>query len=1311
MASSGSFQNSFTASGLVGAPPSNGNHRQGSQGRITPPQGVPHQGQHQGHPQDLNRYPQGPQGVHAPPQGLPQDPTLGPPQGPHPHQAGFPRPPIPQEAQPLLQQQQQQHQQQQGYQQQSQQQAQEYSQFNEGQFQQGSTGPPPQRAHPQSDFTGRLSQAQPPLPPPPVKDQPPQLAIPTSRQQMISEEHPVMQSQPPQDSSAQASLSQALGQTAGDRLPAGDGSTPHSQGDEERVSHSQSPLTVSPPIGHSGQSTYPSPSSSQHPFPKRTDSLLSRTRGQNPAMNSPVTAQTPGRADSLTFAHQHLPPLQQPSIRSNSLVSSTYPSGYAGRSNSITSSVMNSPTHPARSDSLNFAHNGHPPQQNPGWVGGPQGASTNQGPPQYQNGPPPTMRAVGTEDPNTMSRSFSDRVPSHPDSYDHAGVARSQSYHVGAHTPNPNEAHQQQRFMYNRPRGPPEPIQENPQSPGRPDDDLYAPPARLRQQPPPTQYDQRDKGAQQRPQQPFDDIGGRPYAAGLGPAPQPGTQGYPPQGPQGPSTLKPGPEPQQSTDQSRLPGDPNQGPNPTPPQGYQGRVPYQEHGPTPQGQYQPGFQPRAAGYQTAQPPQQQQPPPQGQFRQVSPSAMGAPGSLLRQHGQPQAQPEPEPGLKRNSTGLVKTLSNVSGKRQSTDAGSFDFQGRNSQGQYEPSTSSSQGKRRSNLFGSLSAKVEKAGRESPSEKQDPKPVEKAQRRGTSFLKLKSKESKDKRSSGDGTGKPTHKKGFSIVSSRMGGAGPDLLTHLKDVFGRTGSMLGKLSKSPGPSPKQQQQRQRPPLQQQQSAPQRFPQQQGPPPPQHRQSQPVGPRPGVGPQGQSPYPSANAYYNPQQPPPRQQRPQPPQGPPEQLDGPREQLAHPRGLVGQASPPQIIKTLEPVSQPPLDQQQPLPKPNSQEPRYDPVPIPTGYGRLQGEFYSPRNSGQSGLAHQQPRPPQSQFPPSQSLEPSQGSPVTLGQQSYSQEHSDRGGDMHRNSQGREHRLSVDYRHSPDLSHRGSGNHGTPPPPSLSPQLSRQGTQASHTRSASPQISNVDAHSVRNAHMSSVSENPTGAASVSSAQDPPPSSEGDRLTTGYVSPPHISPQSSMRGSNRYASPPPSQASHTPPPQLAYPVASPLGLQQAMNEMEYEITRRSPATQPMAPPPVPSKQPATPPPASSSPAISQAVKPSSPAPPISSSISVGNPRSPSLPPTAAPTDMGKATGTFYAEDSTSSSSKAGTPTRAVFPEQPARNKIPEVDFSQEKIAIQDGVEVEPSARGDSDDVPVMSATAYPGQEWDPGYYGW
>jgi len=86
-------------------------------------------------------------------------------------------------------------------------------------------------------------------------------------------------------------------------------------------------------------------------------------------------------------------------------------------------------------------------------------------------------------------------------------------------------------------------------------------------------------------------------------------------------------------------------------------------------------------------------------------------------------------------------------------------------------------------------------------------------------------------------------------------------------------------------------------------------------------------------------------------------------------------------------------------------------------------------------------------------------------------------------------------------------------------------------------------------------------------------------------------------------------------------------------------------------------------------------------------------------------------MGKAAGTFYAEDSTSSSSKAGTPTRAVFPEQLVRNKIPEVDFSQEKIAIQDGVEVEPSARGDSDDVPVMSATAYPGQEWDPGYYGW
>jgi len=87
-------------------------------------------------------------------------------------------------------------------------------------------------------------------------------------------------------------------------------------------------------------------------------------------------------------------------------------------------------------------------------------------------------------------------------------------------------------------------------------------------------------------------------------------------------------------------------------------------------------------------------------------------------------------------------------------------------------------------------------------------------------------------------------------------------------------------------------------------------------------------------------------------------------------------------------------------------------------------------------------------------------------------------------------------------------------------------------------------------------------------------------------------------------------------------------------------------------------------------------------------------------------------MGKATGTFYAEGSTPSSSKAGTPTRAVFPEQPVRKQIPKVDYSQEKIAVQDGVEIEPQARGDdSEDVPVMSATAYPGQEWDPSYYGW
>jgi hypothetical protein len=46
----------------------------------------------------------------------------------------------------------------------------------------------------------------------------------------------------------------------------------------------------------------------------------------------------------------------------------------------------------------------------------------------------------------------------------------------------------------------------------------------------------------------------------------------------------------------------------------------------------------------------------------------------------------------------------------------------------------------------------------------------------------------------------------------------------------------------------------------------------------------------------------------------------------------------------------------------------------------------------------------------------------------------------------------------------------------------------------------------------------------------------------------------------------------------------------------------------------------------------------------------------------------------------------------------------------MDYSEEKIAIQDGQEV---ARKDdeSDGEPVMSATSYPGQAWDPSYYTW
>lgn len=532
---------------------------------------------------------------------------------------------------------------------------------------------------------------------------------------------------------------------------------PRSHMSQESTVPSQPPPATTSSVGRTTENQKPPPPPAQHSFPRRTDSLLSRSQRQQSTRASPIpAAQIPARADSLTAA-QDSKHLQQQVIISDDIAAPVQPPGQAGHSSLVSSSIVNSSAHSGESGppSSHTGHGQHQKKNSFAWAPKPQTFVEEEGQQQYQGGGQNdqsqfhSAQRPSAQEPNSVARSHSSRLPLHSDGYtshDQASVGRSQSYHLGGYASGGN---QQQGSAYGRRGAHPEPIHENPPTPQKLDDDFYAPPPGIR----------------------IPDHSTPGNFGGPGPLPRASEQtssAHPRQDTQSQQPRQPGGTPDHA----------NQAPRQTSPiPDYRITLPDRQY-PTPGSNqskqagapnypdpYNPAFQPRITGYQ----PLPQQALQQGHFRKVSAGAVAAPGSFPPQQSY---QPEPD---RRNSSGLAKTMSNASGNRQSTDTGSFDPQGGN---QYEPSTSSSQ-RRRSDFFSNLAAKVGDAGKPSPSQSVDPKVAGKPQKRGSSFLKLRKGDgSKDKK--GDGSkdkkgealkekknpgvvgGKPTHKKGFSVCS---------------------------------------------------------------------------------------------------------------------------------------------------------------------------------------------------------------------------------------------------------------------------------------------------------------------------------------------------------------------------------------------------------------------------------------------------------------------------------------------------------------------------------------------------------------------
>lgn len=481
-----------------------------------------------------------------------------------------------------------------------------------------------------------------------------------------------------------------------------------------------------------------------------------------------------------------------------------------------------------------------------------------------------------------------------------------------------------------------------------------------------------------------------------------------------------------------------------------------------------------------------------------------------------------------------------------------------------------------------------------------------------------------------------------------------------------MLGKLTRSPSPTAGAQH---HPPPS---APPQQFQTRQVQPQRQSNENSWAGGQQQPGPHSRSAHTESMARHASQSLPPGAQRLQgrgsPPTIPPEisskqlpQAPGPQQQPPQQQFMTRQSSE----ATIKPPQQ-------------SQQPQYESVPIPTGYGHLQGEY----DAGQGQFFHQSPlqQGNRHEYP---SVDPRGGGRVSIDRHSL---------------QVSESQLSIDRR-------------------TISPNLSRQGTQASqHTygtaRSLSPPISDGPRS------MTPVSE--TGQFGRQSLR------EGSLL--GHQTPVHLSPGPSVReepepDSQRYQQllPLPQSISQvqnatdgyerSPSPQSVPLPVSPPHLQppfspppvQVRSEALTSLVVEESIKSPSPPPPPPPKEEIERQPA---PVKGEIMQKGKQATSFYDSESPGNTETPNTrvaspvpPPSASATTLSPAPAT---EDKTAAPTQKDEDTEKEA-----------VDFSTEKIAVNLDLYGPGSKKNgeESEDDYVMSSTSYPGQAWEPSYYGW
>lgn len=469
-----------------------------------------------------------------------------------------------------------------------------------------------------------------------------------------------------------------------------------------------------------------SPVQQAQQFPKRSDSLYSKSRFQDLHASSPVT-QRPDRSDSLPSVGGQ----QQRGTRSDSL--SRQQESQRLRADSSTLA----PVSTTLSDGINFA--AHPHNAIQGSVSVPPQLPSYAGERRGQNAFAPR------EDPEPqqshlqrvltpMTRLALDQPPLGAHGGPEPGIVRSQTQVTGPQSATHQENERQRGLIQQDTGGAP---QLTPRGSGinSDDEDLYSPPPPKihTQQPSPPrgsvtegrlppqqgyqlgQTHQTEQSAPfgQPPPQEFGRGGSQPQQQHRsGEFRQPSGTGGPSQGPPQISVLGPQMVSQTSYQRQSAPGDSR-------------------------GQYQGG----------PQHPEQQQ---RQQFQQGQPLYQGPPGTQPFSYGS-----QGEPDVRHSSSVLKKTLSGVSANSNST--------------RYAPSTTSSQEKKRSSVFGSLTTKMSNSGSgsqqspTSPTQSQstmEPKMTKEAGRRA-SFMNRGKKDKSDSSKKKD-KGK-SHKKGFSIVSS--------------------------------------------------------------------------------------------------------------------------------------------------------------------------------------------------------------------------------------------------------------------------------------------------------------------------------------------------------------------------------------------------------------------------------------------------------------------------------------------------------------------------------------------------------------------